>query len=133
VGVIWSTLNKKIEVLEEAGAAAKEHARAESEKSEDRAKERFADVWASLNKLRDDTEAKTAERFADVWGHVNKLRDDTVEIKEFRGSLTSKIEGLEAKVAELPSYRDFSAMLRETEERLEARLTALIDGIRGGK
>jgi hypothetical protein len=111
VGVIWSTLNKKIEVLEADAAAAKERSSQEHEKYEDR----------------------TKERFADVWGHVNKLRDDTVEIKEMRGMLTSKIENIEKQISELPSYRDFSNLFRESEERMEARMVALIAGARGGK
>jgi SMC interacting uncharacterized protein involved in chromosome segregation len=111
VGVIWSTLNKKIEVLEAEGTAAKESNRLEFEKYEDR----------------------TKERFTDVWGHINRLRDDTVEIKEMRGMLTSKIENLERQISELPSYKDFSNMLREQEERLETRMVALIASARGGK
>jgi polyhydroxyalkanoate synthesis regulator phasin len=112
LGVIWATLNNKIKELGEADDAAKQHCRNEFEKAETHSKERFADVW----------------------GHINNLRDDTVEIKEFRGSLTSKIENLKRQIADLPSYKDFAAMFRESEERIEARLIALVGNVaRGGK
>jgi len=100
VAVIWSTLNKKIEV-----------AGGDLEKQEKAAQERFADVWQ----------------------HINRLRDDTVEIKEMRGVLTAKIESLESQIKGLPSYKDFHEMLRESEERIEARLAALVGKVRSDR
>jgi hypothetical protein len=43
------------------------------------------------------------------------------------------IESLERQIAELPSYKDFAAMFRESEERIEARLTALVGSARAAR
>jgi len=90
-------------------------------------------VWRMLNRRIDAVEedakeqAKdTQQKFMDVRCHIEKLNDDTVEIKEMRGALTAKIESIEHRIKELPSHRDFYAMLRELEGRIEARLVVLL-------
>jgi len=109
VGVVWAMLNKRVDAQGDKIAESARHLQSDIEKQE----------------------KTTQDRFADVWGHINKLRDDTVEIKEMRGALTSKIEGIETRIGELPSHKDFYNMLRESEERIETRLVALLRGAKG--
>jgi F0F1-type ATP synthase membrane subunit b/b' len=97
-------------------------------------------IWHTLNKsidgaagaLREDIDKASVDahkRFGDVWAHINKLRDDVVEIKESRGSFGADIENIKKRIDEIPNYKEFCEMFRESEKRIDARLDQRVDAL----
>lgn len=100
ISVIWHTLNKSIDGVADS-------------------------LREGIDKVSDDTQ----KRFDDIWAHINKLRDDVVEIKEARGSFGTDIENIKKRIDEIPNYKEFCEMFHESEKRIDARLDQRVDAL----